>query len=44
MGDVVASLLGAAQRNPDLYRFERGRIATPAAAAGFLKCERLFNP
>jgi hypothetical protein len=41
---VVARLLTGAQRNPDLYRFERGCIAAPAAAICFLKCERLFNP
>jgi hypothetical protein len=41
---VVASLQRAAQRNPDLDRFERGCMAAPAAAVGFLKGERLFNP
>jgi hypothetical protein len=41
---VVASLQRAAQRNPDLDRFERGCMAAPAAAVGFLKGERFFNP
>ena len=40
---VVINLLWPAQRNAEVDRLERGRVAAPAAI-GFLERERLLDP
>ena len=35
---------GPDQRDAEVYRLQRCRIAAPAAAIGLLECERLLDP